>query len=88
MITTLSPHIKWKMNLCLTRKLLATFPVKFLDGGSIEGVVTGVRRYSREAGGMEIPCELTFTGKKKNITKLRRLIANLNSNVIFYLYIL
>ena len=30
--------------------------------GKIRGKVTGPRKYSAEAGGMEIPCELTFTG--------------------------
>ena len=35
----------------------------FLDrGGSIEGSIVGVRRHSREAGGMEIYCELMFIG--------------------------
>ena len=58
----------------------------FLDrGGSIEGSITGVRRHSREAGGMEIPCELTFIGKKKHIAKMKRLVLGLNSTVIYVL---
>ena len=39
--------------------------------GSITGKVTGKRRYCRQRGGMEIPCELTYTGKRKNIWKLQ-----------------
>ena len=50
--------------------------------GFIEGIVTGVRRYSQEAGGMEILCELTFTGKRSNVSKLKRLIENLNSSMV------
>ena len=58
----------------------------FLDrGGSIEGSITGVRRHSREAGGMEIPCELTFIGKKKHIAKMKRLIDGLKSTVMYIL---
>ena len=52
-------------------------------GGSISGVVTGARRHCREAGGMEIPCELTFCGKRAHVAKLRRLIESLNSVVIY-----
>ena len=37
----------------------------FLDHSeSVEGTVTGARRYSTVAGRMEIPCELTFLGKR------------------------
>ena len=55
----------------------------FLDRGvSIEGSITGVRRHSREDGEMEIPCELTFIGKKKHIAKMKRLTDSLNSTVI------
>ena len=44
----------------------------FLEhNGTITGKVTDKRRYYRERGGLEIPCELTFTGKKKHIAKLR-----------------
>ena len=58
----------------------------FLEhGGTIEGSVTGARRYSRVAGGMEIPCHLTFAGKKKHVDKLRTLINNLNSVVVYVL---
>ena len=52
-------------------------------GGTIEGLVTGSQRYCRKAGGMEIPCRLTYTGKRKHIAKLKRLIINLNSQTIF-----
>ena len=52
-------------------------------GGTIEGLVIGSRRHCREAGGMEIPCRLTFTGKKKYMARLRHLIISLNSQTIF-----
>ena len=39
--------------------------------GSISGEVTGNRRYCRERGGMEVPCDLTFVGKRKHIEKLK-----------------
>ena len=40
----------------------------FMDhGGSIEGTVTGARRYCTVAGGREIPCKVTFLGKKRLI---------------------
>ena len=42
----------------------------------------GVRRYSKEAGGMEIPCVFTFTGKRSHVSKLKRFIENPNSTVI------
>ena len=42
----------------------------FLEhNGSITGRVTDRRRYCRERGGMEIPCQLTFSGKRKHILK-------------------
>ena len=42
----------------------------FLDcRGSIEGSIVGVRRHSREAGGMKIPCLLMFIGKKNHIAE-------------------
>ena len=44
--------------------------------------MTGARKYSQEPAGMEIPCELTFTGKRSHVSKLKRLIENLNSMVI------
>ena len=34
---------------------------------------------------MEIPCVLTFIGKKKHIAKMKRLIDGLNSTVIYVL---
>ena len=54
-------------------------------GGSIEGRITGDRRHSREAGGMEIHYELTFLGKKQHISKMKRLIDILNSSVVYVL---
>ena len=56
----------------------------FMDhGGSIEGTVTGARRYCTVAGGREIPCKVTFLGKKRLIAKLKRLIDGLNSSFIY-----
>ena len=40
-------------------------------GGSISGIVTNKRRYCTQRGGMEIPCQLTFLGTRKNIRKLK-----------------
>ena len=58
----------------------------FLDrSGSIEGSITSLRRHSREAGEMEIPCELTFIGTKKHIAKMKRRTDSLNSTVIYVL---
>ena len=56
----------------------------FLDhGGSIEWLITGLRRHSRDAGRMEIPCELTFIEKRKHIAKIKRLTDGLNRTVIY-----
>ena len=52
-------------------------------GGTIEGLVIGSRWHCTEAGGMEIPCRLTFTGKKKHIARLRQLIISLKSQTLF-----
>ena len=63
---------------------ISPWSAPFLDhGGSIEGLLTGVKRHSREAGGIEIPCELTFIGKKMHIAKIKRLVEGLNSTVIY-----
>ena len=40
--------------------------------GKITGEVTGRRKRSEEAGGMEIPCRLKFTESTGNIQKLNR----------------
>ena len=46
-----------------------------LRGGSILCTVVGTRRYSSDLvqGGLEIPCNLLFKGKPKEIDKLKRL---------------
>ena len=49
----------------------------FLDlGVQITAVVTGRRRYSSDLvqGGLEIPCDLRFTGHQQHIEKLKRII--------------
>ena len=43
-------------------------------GGSIEACITGPRQYCREAGGMEVPCKLRFTGKRKHIKRLKEIL--------------
>lgn len=40
--------------------------------GSIVGEVKGRRRHCHEKGGIEIPCQVIFIGKKSHIQKLRR----------------
>ena len=42
--------------------------------GVITATVTGARRYCHEVGGMEVPCELTLTGKRKHIEKLKNIV--------------
>ena len=49
----------------------------FLDlGVQITAVVTGRRRYSSDLvqGGLEIPCDLRFTGHQQHIEKLKRIM--------------
>ena len=60
----------------LLLKEISRWSALFLDCGVL---ITGVRKHSREPGGMEIPCELTFIGKKKHIAKTKKLIVSLNS---------
>ena len=40
--------------------------------GTIMGKVTSTRRYCKERGGMEIPCELAYCRKRKHIRKLKK----------------
>ena len=47
--------------------------------GKITGEVTGHRKCSEEAGGMEVPCRLKFTGSSRNIDKLKQVLRELNS---------
>ena len=64
-------------------KEISRWSAFFLEHGeSTEGRINGDRRHSRGAGGIEIPCELTFLGKK-HILKMKRLIDSLNSSVYF-----
>jgi len=48
----------------------------FLDLGVQITVVTGCRRYSSNLvrGGLEIPCDLRFTGHQQHIEKLKRIM--------------
>ena len=45
--------------------------------GEIRCEVTGPRRYSSDLpqGGLEIPCTLTFTGKEKDVSKVKKLLS-------------
>ena len=49
-----------------------------LHNGNIRGRVTG-RRKSSPAGGMEIPCLLTFAGSERIVTKMKQLLQDLDS---------
>lgn len=50
-----------------------------LHDGTIIGTVSGRRRHSSTAGGMEIPCILTFKGRRKTIKQLKKLLEELNT---------
>ena len=52
--------------------------------GQITDVVTGRRVYSDEAGGLEVPCRLTFTGHSKNVTKLEKIFQQFNSSTLTF----
>ena len=60
----------------LPRKFSKIFLLFIRCGGSITCQATGHRRYSRDLaqGGIEIPCELTLRGTKKDIKKFRALV--------------
>ena len=47
-------------------------------GGTISCIITGERRYSHDLiqGGLELPCKLLFTGKSKEIKKLKWLFTH------------
>lgn len=44
------------------------------NSGTISVKVTDRRRHSGIAGGLEIPCQLTFTGPKLLIERLKKLL--------------
>ena len=46
--------------------------------GKITGEVTGCRVHSEEAGGLEVPCRLKFTGRSRNIRKLKKVFEQLH----------
>ena len=54
--------------------------------GKISGKLTGGRKYSEEAGGMEILCELKFTVSARKVRKLRQLLTDLNSPAVVVVY--
>ena len=60
----------------LPRKMSRMCSVFIRRGGSIACTVTGARRYSSDLpqGGLEIPCTLLFSAKKKEIQKLKKIL--------------
>lgn len=57
----------------LPRKVSKVCSLFLRRGGSIICTVTGSRQYSEDLpqGGLEVPCSLLFTGKAKEINKLK-----------------
>ena len=45
-----------------------------LHGGQIQCVVLGPRRHSHEAGGMEVPCTMAFSGPLPLVEKLKTML--------------
>ena len=60
------------------RRISAACALFLQHHGSIRCEVTGDRRYSSDLpqGGLEVPCDLIFEGKKKYIQKIEKLITN------------
>ena len=60
----------------LPRKISRACSIFLRRGGSLHCTVIGGRRYSYDLpqGGLEIPCTLTFEGKKREIEKLKRVL--------------
>ena len=58
----------------LPRKVSRVCSLFMRRGGSISCRVSGRRRYSSDLpqGGLEVPCQLLFSAKSKEIKKLRR----------------
>ena len=59
----------------LPRKISRLCSMFIYQGGEIICVVTGNRRYSSDLvqGGLEIPCSIIFRGKKKLVSKIKKL---------------
>lgn len=52
-------------------------------GGEINGKTTGRRQNTKAScGGMEVPCHLTLSGKKKLVKKAKELILSQTTNVL------
>ena len=69
----------------LPRNLSRVYSLFIRQGGSIECIVTGARRYSTDLpqGGLEIPC-LLFKASPKEVKKLK----NLWKKYLYYSYYL
>ena len=67
----------------LPKKTITLCSLFISGGGLIKCEVTGSRRYSQDLvqGGLEIPCDLVFEGKGRDIEKLKSLLlSNLVEN--------
>ena len=67
----------------LPKKISTLCSLFIRQGGLIKCEVTGSRRYSQDLvqGGVEIPCDVIFEGKERDIEKLKSLLpSNLVEN--------
>ena len=57
-------------------KISAACSLFLRNRGSVQCTVTGSRQYSSDLpqGGLEVPCKLTFTGEKKYVMKIEKLL--------------
>ena len=60
----------------LPRKISRICSIFLMFGGTITATVTGLRRYSSDLaqGGLEIPCDLKFSGEEEKISKLKKVL--------------
>jgi len=60
------------------RKISAICSLFMRHGGAIQCKVTGSRQYSRDIsqGGLEIPCQLIFTGDPKYQQKVKKAMSS------------
>jgi len=67
----------WK-NVAMFKKKFAICSLFMWHGGAIQCKVTGSRQYSCDIsqGGLEIPCQLIFTGDPKCIQKVKKAMSS------------
>ena len=60
----------------LPRKISSLCSMLLQRGGTISCTVTGEKRYSHDLpqGGLEIPCQLKFTGNDKDVSQIQKLV--------------